>query len=680
MSDEHFTVDGTLIEAWASHKSFRPKDGTGKPPGPGGDVDFRGEKRKNQTHESAPKEEGSQMNRRSFLSNCTGAVGMIAGASSHSLLASNSTRKTSPDRDNRQKAKVSLSTDFGNPAHWDRVMDFAKTHEVSRLVYWGGDTADVFLYPRRPGLLPEQSRPGVERAREYFRSAAEKTARAGMEFWYVFQVLQLPVDSAQKSVLVRPPVLDYARQHLPELLNRYGEPDMAGADLYQFICDQLDELRTLAPQLTGIELWVMEGAGVEISSLEHQQLSLEDICSRIVDAVHSHLANTGIKLDVDLHTSGGDRVMRAGLLRAAQLHPDIIVSADNVMGDFNLFLPFHEDLVKASVTNPIAVHFDLNGEYWGRNFVPTSALDQYALHIEEALKLGAVYVDGRVGTIHDIWSPHANVLPSRRPLYPALAKVSSATPLPPDLDIPSTDTLGSFNAQFFCRRVKDPQCQPRDAVLEFVCREFGQNGKALVPIFVRLQRTTGKLFFADWNYYGAQSILPDSELMDLFYLSTQITLPAGTDFPTPEIRKVISTHRGYRYALAGWPIPVGHLCAGTSSIIFDKQEGLEEAQWMLGEVRKTAQNLGSTDRDFLVRLFEDLEYFARARCYLIEAQVHYYLLKQGKKLDAFSSHSRLAELRSSLQLVMHEWETRYPGSRYLVAERLKYWLEILSNE
>jgi transposase len=33
MSDEHFTVDGTLIEAWASQKSFRRKDGKGKPPG-----------------------------------------------------------------------------------------------------------------------------------------------------------------------------------------------------------------------------------------------------------------------------------------------------------------------------------------------------------------------------------------------------------------------------------------------------------------------------------------------------------------------------------------------------------------------------------------------------------------------------------------------------------------------
>jgi transposase/IS5 family transposase len=52
MSDEHFTVDGTLSEAWASHKSFRRKDGKGNPPEAGGDVDFHGEKRKNETHAS----------------------------------------------------------------------------------------------------------------------------------------------------------------------------------------------------------------------------------------------------------------------------------------------------------------------------------------------------------------------------------------------------------------------------------------------------------------------------------------------------------------------------------------------------------------------------------------------------------------------------------------------------
>lgn len=55
ISDEHFTVDGTLIESWASIKSFRPKgdDDTPPPSDIGGNtVDFRGEKRSNQTHES----------------------------------------------------------------------------------------------------------------------------------------------------------------------------------------------------------------------------------------------------------------------------------------------------------------------------------------------------------------------------------------------------------------------------------------------------------------------------------------------------------------------------------------------------------------------------------------------------------------------------------------------------
>lgn len=51
MSDEHFTVDGTLIEAWASHKSFQRKDGDAAQ-GPGTGGNFHGEKRSNETHAS----------------------------------------------------------------------------------------------------------------------------------------------------------------------------------------------------------------------------------------------------------------------------------------------------------------------------------------------------------------------------------------------------------------------------------------------------------------------------------------------------------------------------------------------------------------------------------------------------------------------------------------------------
>jgi transposase len=56
LSTDHFSVDGTLIEAWASMKSVKPKDGAGEPPAEGGgrnaEADFHGQKRSNDTHAS----------------------------------------------------------------------------------------------------------------------------------------------------------------------------------------------------------------------------------------------------------------------------------------------------------------------------------------------------------------------------------------------------------------------------------------------------------------------------------------------------------------------------------------------------------------------------------------------------------------------------------------------------
>lgn len=55
VSSEHFSVDGTLLEAWASHKSFKPKDGPEPATvsaGRNGEIDFRGQPRSNRTHRS----------------------------------------------------------------------------------------------------------------------------------------------------------------------------------------------------------------------------------------------------------------------------------------------------------------------------------------------------------------------------------------------------------------------------------------------------------------------------------------------------------------------------------------------------------------------------------------------------------------------------------------------------
>ncbi len=57
LSHEYFTIECTLLEAWASHKSVRPKDDPSRPPSTGSsknpEVDSRGEKRSNTTHQFA---------------------------------------------------------------------------------------------------------------------------------------------------------------------------------------------------------------------------------------------------------------------------------------------------------------------------------------------------------------------------------------------------------------------------------------------------------------------------------------------------------------------------------------------------------------------------------------------------------------------------------------------------
>jgi hypothetical protein len=53
VSDEHFTADGSLLEAWASTKSFRPRQQPGGPGGRNPDVNFRGQARRNATHVSS---------------------------------------------------------------------------------------------------------------------------------------------------------------------------------------------------------------------------------------------------------------------------------------------------------------------------------------------------------------------------------------------------------------------------------------------------------------------------------------------------------------------------------------------------------------------------------------------------------------------------------------------------
>jgi transposase len=90
MSDEHFTVEGTLIEAWASHKSFQRKDRDPKP-GSGSGTNFRGEKRTNDRHESKSDPEARLYRKSSSQEARLGYLGHVLVENRHGLIAAATT-------------------------------------------------------------------------------------------------------------------------------------------------------------------------------------------------------------------------------------------------------------------------------------------------------------------------------------------------------------------------------------------------------------------------------------------------------------------------------------------------------------------------------------------------------------------------------------------------------------
>jgi transposase len=91
MSDEHFSVDGTLIQAWASHKSFRPKEASGEddepPAGRNAEQDFRGEKRSNTTHASTTDPDARLARKSNNTAACMAYAGHVLMENRNGLVA-----------------------------------------------------------------------------------------------------------------------------------------------------------------------------------------------------------------------------------------------------------------------------------------------------------------------------------------------------------------------------------------------------------------------------------------------------------------------------------------------------------------------------------------------------------------------------------------------------------------
>jgi len=149
LSDEHFSVDGTLIEAWASQQSFKPKDppgskdapkGTGPTPGPG---DFKGQRRSNDTHQSATDPEARLYRKGNSQEARLCYLGHVLSENRHGLAVGGTLTQAGGSAE--REAALALITTLPRAAHVTLGADKAY------------DTADFVAKMRERGVTPHVS-------------------------------------------------------------------------------------------------------------------------------------------------------------------------------------------------------------------------------------------------------------------------------------------------------------------------------------------------------------------------------------------------------------------------------------------------------------------------------------------------------------------------------------------
>ena len=184
MSDEHFTVDGTLIEAWASQKSFQRKDG-----GTDGDGrNFRGQERKNDTHASTTDPDARMYRKSSGAEARLAYLGHLLIENRHGLIA-DAMATQADGRAERDAAMLLLHAQWkrapgrrrtvGGDKHYD-VREFVDVtrelgttpHVTQNLARPGGSAIDART-TRHPGYaMSQHARPRIEPAFGWLKTIA----------------------------------------------------------------------------------------------------------------------------------------------------------------------------------------------------------------------------------------------------------------------------------------------------------------------------------------------------------------------------------------------------------------------------------------------------------------------------------------------------------------------------
>ncbi len=123
----------------------------------------------------------------------------------------------------------------------------------------------------------------------------------------------------------------------------------------------------------------------------------------------------------------------------------------------------------------------------------------------------------------------------------------------------------------------------------------------------------------------------------------------------------------------------GLRATGARALIEEKQQALRDARDLMARAERATVGLAPELRAFIVGQFEDLVSYAQASALLLEAMVHHFHLRFGRKCEDIPSHERLSQVLRDMAVIANDWENRQPHDEWHIARRLREWYEEITT-
>lgn len=386
--------------------------------------------------------------------------------------------------------RASITATFGDVAEVDELFGQLSTWRPDRLVLgatdWGTGPAPDFWRGQVVGSVTKWSSypfgaVGAEPLAE-LRDARQVAVQLAVADRAYQRCQELGIEFVFMLVLPKLPYNDIAtaRASLPHLFGSDGRFDLTSPAYVAIMERTLEEIRARYPRLTGIEIWVAEGAGATVHDYRVEDLTasarwLVPWLERVDAFGTAHGLEMTVFAHHYVHTRETRRITHA-LLRD---HPSLHVLEDLTWPEEHVALPYLAYLgdggaPRVARDNPLHLNFLLDSEYMGQGRIPSVLPAWIAGGLRRAEEAGAAWVNGRVNW----WDGRATLR-----------------------------GWNLINAELFCALARDPGQDPDRVLEDAVARRFGSRAAGLTGVLleseaaIRASQTINGVPFSDHSAF-----------------------------------------------------------------------------------------------------------------------------------------------------------------------------------